>query len=1115
MATAARAAPLPLPVTPRRNPSGSPARLASLRPASRDGAPPAMRAVLAMDAGEPLRLPVRAALERGLGADLRTVRVHRSPAAQQMVAGAKARALARGADIFLGPGESENDVGLLAHEAAHVVQQQGGPAVPQRMALAGRGDALEAEADRASATVVAGGSYLVSGRTAARPQAGLGDWIRSGVSAVAGAVADIAGAALNFIRDHARVIPGYDMLALIAGRDPITQQAVERTPVNIIRAFMGLWPGGSLVFDALQRYGIVDRVGNWLTTQIGALGRIVGGIRAALDRFIDTLGPADVLRLGEVWDRARRIFSEPITQVMDFVRNLASDVLQFIRDAVLRPIARLAEGTRAYDLLRLVLGRDPITGDPYPRTPENLIGGFMRLIGQEEKWRQLQESRAIPRAWAWFQQQMGTLMNFVSEVPALFLTALRSFSIGDLLDLPGAFGRMRQIFGGFVSRFLTWAGAAAYEIMMFIFEVLAPGAMPVLRRAAAVFRIIIGDPIRFVGNLVRAGIQGFRQFLTNILRHLLNGLVGWLTGALAGAGLTLPSTWDLRGVISLVLQILGLTWQNIRTKLVRVLGERVVATLETTFDVVMTLVRDGPAAAWQKIVEQLGNLRDMVFAQIRDWVTRTIVGQAVMRIVSMLNPAGAVIQAIIAIYNTIMFVRERLTQIIQVAESYLNAIAEIASGAIGTAANKVEETMGRLVPVVISFLARLIGLGGISDAIRRIIDRIRAPIDRALDRVVDWLVAQARRIGSAIAGAMGRRGGAAASGITRDSPPDVRKQAAKTQVEAALARGMVGSALASLLARVRRETFLSDLRIVRGANQRVKLQFLASDPLDLDLGTPDRTVSGEGARPATGRVTYTGTSAVATPFAAVRAVYGAASMDPAFGWRVQQATWMRPNQASALLRGDLASDVRTDVIGHSGAIGVDEHRLLRGQQQSYHGGHLVGLQLAGVDTNDARNLAPQRGSFNSGTYLQLENTVRASPIPQAGGPKSMTADLRITVNVSYPADSYSVTHAQLVQVGALKATAPPGPAVTIPRRIPNRWQMTLAVETAGFVLQTRAPSAGTQMASQARGTQAGNASFIGPNDVFVWWRVGSVPNPAQTTVGGGRTETIVAEQAVP
>lgn len=59
--------------------------------------------------------------------------------------------------------------------------------------------------------------------------------------------------------------------------------------------------------------------------------------------------------------------------------------------------------------------------------------------------------------------------------------------------------------------------------------------------------------------------------------------------------------------------------------------------------------------------------------------------------------------------------------------------------------------MARLVPVVISFLARLLGLGGISDTIRNIIARIRAPIERALDWLVNWIATQARRLVTAVA----------------------------------------------------------------------------------------------------------------------------------------------------------------------------------------------------------------------------------------------------------------------------------------------------------------------------------------------------------------------------
>ncbi|MCA1818419.1 MAG: hypothetical protein LC746_18935, partial [Acidobacteria bacterium] len=66
---------------------------------------------------------------------------------------------------------------------------------------------------------------------------------------------------------------------------------------------------------------------------------------------------------------------------------------------------------------------------------------------------------------------------------------------------------------------------------------------------------------------------------------------------------------------------------------------------------------------------------------------------------------------------------------------------------IGTAANRVETTMAGLLTLVISFLARIAGLGRVSDAVVNIINRVRAPIDRALDRVIDWIVNMARRVG--------------------------------------------------------------------------------------------------------------------------------------------------------------------------------------------------------------------------------------------------------------------------------------------------------------------------------------------------------------------------------
>src|SRR5258706_2083047 len=98
-------------------------------------------------------------------------------------------------------------------------------------------------------------------------------------------------------------------------------------------------------------------------------------------------------------------------------------------------------------------------------------------------------------------------------------------------------------------------------------------------RASETFKIIIRVPVTFLRHLLAAVGQGIRQFMSNILVHLRDGVIAWLTGPVAQAGVQMPERWDLRGIIWFVLQILGLTWTRVREKLVRLMGERAVAML--------------------------------------------------------------------------------------------------------------------------------------------------------------------------------------------------------------------------------------------------------------------------------------------------------------------------------------------------------------------------------------------------------------------------------------------------------------------------------------------------------------------------------------------------------
>ena len=85
----------------------------------------AQRAIDRKDPGHPLPDSTRDHLEQGLGVNLGDVRVHDDETAQGAAGDLEARAFTHGSDIWLGHGESPHNIGLMAHEATHVVQQTG------------------------------------------------------------------------------------------------------------------------------------------------------------------------------------------------------------------------------------------------------------------------------------------------------------------------------------------------------------------------------------------------------------------------------------------------------------------------------------------------------------------------------------------------------------------------------------------------------------------------------------------------------------------------------------------------------------------------------------------------------------------------------------------------------------------------------------------------------------------------------------------------------------------------------------------------------------------------------------------------------------------------------
>jgi hypothetical protein len=658
-----------------------------------------------LSGGRPLPADVRAFMEPRFGADFSQVRIHTDEPAAARSAHLGARAFTVGEHVFFARNayqpESTDGRELIAHELTHTIQQGKAPQLLSAPPIAQH--------------------------TAPAVQ-------RWGVGEV-----------LDKIADKANYIPGFRMLTIVLGVNPINFAAVDRSPGNILRAVLELIPiTGALLAQALANHGIFDKIGVWIEGKLRTLGLAASALKSALSAFIDSLNWKDIFDLGGVWDRAKRIFTEPIDRITSFIGGLVSEILGFIRQAILLPLAALAEGTRGYDLLKAVLGQDPVTGAPVPRTPQTLIGGFMKLIGEEEIWENIQKANAIPRCWAWFQGALTGLLGFVRQIPALFMAGLKSLEIIDLILLPKAFAKLAGVFGGFIVEFLKWAGSTVWKLLELIFEVVSPTTLTYLRRTGAALLGILKNPLPFVRNLVAAAKLGFQNFAENFFEHLKAGLIEWLTGSLPGV--YIPKAFTLPELLKFVLSVLGISWANIRIKLVKVLGETAVKAMETGFDIVVALVTQGPAAAWEKIQEQLTNLKQMVIDGITSFVVDTIVKKAVPKLIAMFIPGAGFISAIISIYDTIMVFVDKLARIAQVVKSFVDSIVAIAGGAIDAAAKRVESTLAGLLSLAISFLAGFIGLGNVAEKVMGVITKIRATIDKAIDSLINWIVTMAKSL---------------------------------------------------------------------------------------------------------------------------------------------------------------------------------------------------------------------------------------------------------------------------------------------------------------------------------------------------------------------------------
>ena len=442
---------------------------------------------------------------------------------------------------------------------------------------------------------------------------------------------------------------------------------------------------------------------SWWDRAVGFVKRAFEALTAAINAVFDAVRAA----VKTILDAARAAATRLIDAAADFIKSAIEGFARFLKQAV-----------------------DALLGDVFP--------GIAAALNQ-----------AIDRA----ARVATAVVDAAAEGLKRGVEAIVNALEGALNAVLDAFQSAVNFAVGLVQAAITgdWSGLVrkVLEAVLSLLGIAPETFYGFIGRAMETIGIIVDDPVGFLSNLLDAVLGGIRAFASNLLGHLRRGIIGWLTGALGD--IEIPERFDIMGVLSMARQIMGLTWDWLKEKAAKIIGERNVERLEYAYDWIATLVTEGWQAVFDRIREGLTSLKDTVLEGIKTFLVERVIMAGISWLAGLFSPVGAIVKIVMTVWNLYTFLRDQLSRMMEVVTTVADSIGRIARGVLDQAITKVEEVFGRLLPIGIDLVARLIGLGNVARSVRRVIERVRERFDRAVDGLIERVLAR-------FTGRRGRRG---------------------------------------------------------------------------------------------------------------------------------------------------------------------------------------------------------------------------------------------------------------------------------------------------------------------------------------------------------------------
>lgn len=403
------------------------------------------------------------------------------------------------------------------------------------------------------------------------------------------------------------------------------------------------------------------------------------------------------------------------------------------RNVILNKVSDLAANIPGYRELCLAFGKDLVTGKRLDQNPDAILDALAGLVPGpfKDMLKVVRDQKLIPKAWAWFKGELGKLQlgGALSEV----MGAVKKFPP----DLSAAKAALTRRADG-LKRLIAGSARHIAQIALTALEAgLGPvgkKVMGLLKQGGDVIVQVLRDPAKFARNLLAALTQGFGQFRTNAGKWLKEGLGSWLTGA---SGIQFPTTLDLKGVFMTALSVMGLTYQALRGRLVKELGqggEQKVAAAEKAGGALASLTKGLHQAP--EIKGQQSNVGQGVVDSLKGEVTRSLVTAGAAKVASMLVPGGAFVQALLTAFSGVQTLISQGSRIMGVILNALGSVRSIAAGQIGAAAGFIERTIGGSIPIVLTFLGNVLRIGNLGTRIRGSVMRIRTRLDASIQQLI-------------------------------------------------------------------------------------------------------------------------------------------------------------------------------------------------------------------------------------------------------------------------------------------------------------------------------------------------------------------------------------------